>query len=143
MQGFLSSILLMLTAPRALGPTVAALTGVVGRTRDGARETGAPNGTAATAPAGTATQRAMRGAATGATSVPGPTAVLEPIGAHDLTRLRTAPAEPEGIRVVPYRPATAWPEARRIHPRVYDPFRAFPRRASCLADLIHPRDPRD
>lgn len=54
-----------------------------------------------------------------------------------------APSDPVGLRVLPYRPAATWPEHRLVHPRVYDPFRAFPRRAAHLVALIHPRDPRD
>ena len=70
-------------------------------------------------------------------------AVFEPITDDDLPLFGRAPAEPDGVRVVPYRPTTPWPAGRLVHPRVYDPFRAFPRRATFLAELIHPRDPRD
>jgi hypothetical protein len=51
--------------------------------------------------------------------------------------------DPEGVRVVPYRPGEAWPEGKRLHPRVYDPFRNFPRRAIYLSQMMYPRDPRD
>jgi hypothetical protein len=44
--------------------------------------------------------------------------------------------DPLGVRVVPYRPDGTWPEGRRLHPRLYDPFRAFPARARTLRDLI-------
>jgi hypothetical protein len=70
-------------------------------------------------------------------------AVVDPITEDDLPLFGRAPAEPDGIRVVPYRPTAPWPAGRMVHPRVYDPFRAFPLRATFLAELIHPRDPRD
>ncbi|MBA2667895.1 MAG: hypothetical protein H0U69_12780 [Trueperaceae bacterium] len=46
-------------------------------------------------------------------------------------------ADPDGLRVVPYRPDPTWNTARRIHPRVYDPFRAFPKRAQHLGELMY------
>ena len=46
--------------------------------------------------------------------------------------------DPVGVRVVPFRPNTRWP-LRRAAPRIYDPFRGFPLRASHLADLMDGR----
>jgi len=45
-------------------------------------------------------------------------------------------ADPRGLRVVPYRPDAAWPEGRRVHPRLRDPFRPFPGRSHALRALI-------
>jgi hypothetical protein len=69
--------------------------------------------------------------------------LAEPLDTFGAPTTGPAPADPSGVRVVPYRPTAAWPEGRRLHPRVYDPFRAFPLRARFLLGLIDGRDPRD
>lgn len=115
MQGFLSAIVSRLSAPRAsAGADLHILVA------------GASNVTPGIAASASATAD-----------------VFEPITDDDLPLFGRAPAEPDGVRVVPYRPTAPWPTNRLVHPRVYDPFRAFPRRAALLAELIHPRDPRD
>jgi hypothetical protein len=71
-----------------------------------------------------------------------PTLPFEPIADDEIALFAPTPAEPYGVRVVPYRPGAAWPEGRRVHPRVYDPFRAFPQRATLLAQIMHTDDRR-
>ena len=58
-------------------------------------------------------------------------------------RASAADHDPAYLRVVPFVPQAGIPTHRRVHPRIVDPFRAFPRRASDLLELMHPADPRD
>ena len=58
-------------------------------------------------------------------------------------RASAAANDPDYLRVIPYVPQAGIPAHRRAHPRIVNPFRAFPRRASDLLELIHPADPRD
>jgi hypothetical protein len=60
---------------------------------------------------------------------------------------RSAPAvvalsrtDPAGVRVVPLRPESSWPE-RRARDRVSNPFRLFPYRALHLARMISVLEP--
>ena len=67
----------------------------------------------------------------------------------DASTLQTvAPArvrvvDPIDLRVVPFVPSDNGTTQRRVHPRVLNPFRAFPNRGALLLDLMNPRDPRD
>ena len=135
MQGF-RSILSALTAPRIRAhPALAALAGATA----GGRSPGAPS-----------TRETLRIGVTGVrhvarTAPPAPVAptnAVEPIADEEIALFEPAPAEPHGVRVVPYRPTSTWPEERRVHPRVYDPFRAFPNRAALLAEIMHTDDGR-
>jgi len=47
--------------------------------------------------------------------------------------------DPAGVRVVPLRPASAWPE-RRAGQRLSNPFRAFPNRSFHLARMMFAQD---
>ncbi len=44
--------------------------------------------------------------------------------------------DPRGVRVVPLRPSSPWPQ-RRGHERLLNPFRSFPFRAVHLARLMY------
>ncbi len=48
------------------------------------------------------------------------------------------PRDPEYLTVVPYIPSDGPPPCRRgrVHPRILNPFRAFPRRAADLRELM-------
>jgi len=52
---------------------------------------------------------------------------------------RTLHRDPVGVRVVPLRPATPWPE-RRARERLSNPFRAFPNRSFYLARMMLAQD---
>lgn len=73
----------------------------------------------------------------GAPTVPvdptAPTAPIAPIGPIGPV------ADPVGVRVVPLRPASAWP-ARRARERVLSPFRAFPFRTMHLSRMMYADD---
>jgi hypothetical protein len=51
--------------------------------------------------------------------------------------------DPIDLRVVPFVPSDNGTTRRRAHPRVLNPFRAFPHRGAQLYEMMHPRDPRD
>lgn len=53
-------------------------------------------------------------------------------------RAGAAAHDPDYLRVVPYVPRAGIPGHRRAHPRIVNPFRAFPRRADDLLELMHP-----
>ncbi len=56
--------------------------------------------------------------------------------AHDAF-FQSRRSDPDGIRVVPYRPGPPWPQ-HRARQRIHDPFRAFPYRAVYLTQIMYP-----
>ncbi|TVR85163.1 MAG: hypothetical protein EA416_17375 [Trueperaceae bacterium] len=56
---------------------------------------------------------------------------------------RARVVDPIDLRVVPFVPSDNGARQRRVHPRVVNPFRAFPNRGAHLYDMMNPRDPRD
>lgn len=72
-------------------------------------------------------------APTAPTAPIGPIAPIAPIGPIGPV------ADPVGVRVVPLRPASAWP-ARRARERVLSPFRAFPFRTMHLSRMMYADD---
>ena len=57
---------------------------------------------------------------------------------------RARVVDPIDLRVVPFVPSDdRAAQRRRAHPRVLNPFRAFPERGAHLFELMNPRDPRD
>jgi hypothetical protein len=53
---------------------------------------------------------------------------------------RPATCDPSYLRVVPFVPDAGIPAHRLAHPRIADPFRAFPRRCNDLLDLMAQRN---
>ena len=53
------------------------------------------------------------------------------------------PDDPPYLRVVPFVPPSGVPEHQRVHPRIRNPFRLFPRRGVDIVDLMFLSDPRD
>ncbi len=74
-------------------------------------------------------------------AVPGEAAGLPPEPSPP--RAHADANDPVYLRVVPFIPQAGIPAHRRAHPRIVNPFRAFPRRAGDLLELMHPPDPRD
>ena len=56
---------------------------------------------------------------------------------------RARVVDPIDLKVVPFVPSDNGTARRRVHPRILNPFRAFPNRGALLFELMHPRDPRD
>jgi hypothetical protein len=137
MQGFFATILFALTAPRFRAHAAfAALAGSPSGGRPARLPGARPTLRVGVASVSHVAQSPRRAPVT-------PSIAFEPIADDEIALFTPAPAEPHGVRVVPYRPGTAWPEARRVHPRIYDPFRAFPQRATLLGQIMHTDDRRE
>lgn len=52
-----------------------------------------------------------------------------------------ASTDPQGVRVIPLRPASSWPIRRGPGDRLSNPFRTFPYRAVHLGRIMYGRDP--
>jgi hypothetical protein len=65
-------------------------------------------------------------------------AILDPAqpAAHAGHRRNGRLADPEYLTVVPYLPTDDPAHHRRVHPRILNPFRAFPRRSADLRELM-------
>ena len=76
-------------------------------------------------------------------AVPGEAVVPLPEPTLAPARTCAVASDPDYLRVVPFIPQAGIPAHRRAHPRIVNPFRAFPRRAGDLLELMRPPDPRD
>jgi hypothetical protein len=72
-----------------------------------------------------------------------PSAVVADATTQTAAPARARVVDPIDLRVVPFVPSDNGTTQRRVHPRVLNPFRAFPNRGAHLYELMHPRDPRD
>ncbi len=65
--------------------------------------------------------------------------VAAPLEVPGAAYVRPRRPDPDYLYVVPYVPSDAAPAHLRAHPRIRNPFRAFPRRAADLVGLIDGR----